>query len=102
MANPAAITERPARECDCPPQTLRCAHINGERINLAFNVSGCSRHTTYGVLQATTAPSAQASCCTMAGWRELDHVIALYAGDSEADALAAFYAAEERLLRGEA
>lgn len=109
------ILVQPERECDCPPWIKRCVHREGaeEILVLAhgdtlyelhppqrqdWRVGGYS-HAVYFV-SAQVALACNCGCKTRyaAGLgtmpRSRHH--------SEADALAAFYAAEEALLRGDA
>ena len=110
MANPAAITERPARECDCPDYVMRCVHVGDTLVlvnDCTLSLRHGAHHRTARYLSWTLRGVMGRSRCFTCDEPDVivlcdrDASTLHYKGDSEADALAAFYAAEEA-LRGEA
>jgi hypothetical protein len=113
-ASPASITERPDRDgCDCPQYiTIRCVHT------LDYNITFTDKDRAEGAhrmcvmmaksqrftVAATNATDGRVDCpyCgeTNAGYWSFTE-LSCSTSDSYDDALAAFYAAEERLLRGD-
>lgn len=99
------------RECDCPTWVIRCAHFGSDAVWMTcattenYPICPCqvkpvSDVPTYGILhlsQVTPCPE-NAQPCHINWWDR-----PLFVGDSEAEALEAFFAAEAELLsRGEA
>ena len=90
--------------CGCPPALQRCVHLpNGHILALLSDdhhscYLGTNRPTwLFGVAVVYGWKPCYREGCT--GFLNTGRDEAIYAGDSEADALAAFYAYEERLLQ---
>ena len=112
-ALPFGAQARAGRECDCPPQVTRCVHF-GDKI-LAFtspeervHVAGLAEHQKrcnpvpyfkFNVGTTSRYAPCPGGCGAIFATRP---GVSHYEGDDEADALAAFYRAEEELLRGAA
>lgn len=106
--SPAAVTEtdRIFRECDCPPWVIRCAHLpSGELLILAAPSGPCKSS-----LRAPLPVNGKFSVATIDPYEGCDDGCGLLLaypeyvyvrGVSLDAALAAFYEAEEALLRGE-
>lgn len=96
-ATAATATERPARECDCPDLgwgITKCVHYGAVTLRLLDALF---------MPDIATDPDEGVRFVVETGDYSLGGEIAeLYAGDSESDALAAFYEAERQLLRGDA
>lgn len=95
------------RECDCPEWVIRCAHFEGRLVLLATNARGrkpCPiRKSTVpnpNRRVVATASRPYEMCPCGCGVLSLLPDTVLHRSESVADALAAFYAAEEELLRG--
>lgn len=90
--------------CDCPPWVVRCVHVDGDmRLVLGHpDAAKCSRVvSSHYVFTTTTAPSKRCDECGEADWW-LYECTGIEQFDNETDALEAFHAAEEELLRGPA
>ena len=89
------------RECDCPAQIHMCRHFDGSRLMISYTSVVCHSSFAEVLLMPDRAPDVTFPCCGILGWLEAaDDARTIYLGLSDADALAAFYAAEEALLRG--
>lgn len=118
MTSPATATITRLRECDCPPWVLRCVHFGEDVLVLAsrdgHHIDAASRKHQERCDPREWFPFAVSA--VSGGWepcgggcgylypreraKGIKHLKQRYA--TEADALTAFYAAEEQLLRGEA
>ena len=89
-----AMPERAKRDgCECRHDVTRCVHLDDSLLTLVDNsLHGfpCSRCFASGFYKRWCVAK-DGDTCAMDG-------IYIYVGDSEADALAAFYAEERRLL----
>lgn len=114
-ATPASITERPARAerdgCDCPAWVIRCAHFGTTRLTLGqtFNVGHApSCHYASVIppgpyrLGPYSAPWMTCPDCGLVEGFNDDFITERRWLHDESDALAAFYEAEQTLLRGDA
>lgn len=111
--SPAAgiAPDRILRECHCPPWVVRCAHVDDVSLALVDNsvtIPGCSCEmgaevSDFGVIKTLgrPVPCPLVKGCTAYGFLE-PNVISDDVYPSHDEALAAFYAAEEALLRGDA
>jgi hypothetical protein len=99
-----ATAQQPSpRECDCPDWFVRCAHWQGE---LVFLGDRRRLHWVNGMpadVDASPWRVWRLLPTDLLARKLLNHTVStphscLYAGDSEADALAAFYDAEQQLL----
>lgn len=94
------------RECDCPEWVLRCAHYEGQSLTLWNYLVFPLPNDRFAVSTHPGAVQTGLCDCGQCSGFVYDNDRAdfryLYSGSSEADALAAFYAAEEALLRGDA
>ena len=88
------------RECDCPPHIFACRHFDGSRLTISYTREVCHSPLAEVLLMHDKAPDVTFPCCGILGWLEAAENRTIYLGLSDADALAAFYAAEEALLRG--
>ena len=99
-----------ARECDCPPQVIRCAHIGDRRVALAAGSAlppfVHAQHpgiSPFGVATRIGPPVGECDCgCGWAGWYNegIGPLPYIYLGSDHNAALAAFHEAEQRLLAG--
>jgi len=85
-----AETVRSPRECDCPEWVLRCAHLDDQWIALHESPTGGVWATCQGSGTPEYLPYDTGHASRHHGFASLD----------KNEVVAAFYAAEEQLLRG--
>ena len=99
-----------ARECDCPAYVLRCSHFGAARLMLsdAHASDSCEecKGVNFAVWSVTGAPHPCSGCTRpveLVGRWDIDQLLKHFGAypNDEAAALAAFYDAEMRLLRGD-
>lgn len=109
-SDPAIASPENQRECNCPEWVIRCAHFDG-RVLVLTGSEGVAIHTC----RLTKNYFTPFGLYEVAGWKpcymgvDCPGAVAIPSPTAtpepfwvEADALAAFYAAEEALLRGDA
>ena len=98
--------DRAKRECDCPEQVETCRHFDGQRLVFAAMRSLSPVHRAahfwwhFSVIVGDDVPPVSCPCGCGALIGAASSFTTSYAGDSEADALDAFYKAERELLHG--
>lgn len=98
---PLPLTPALTRECDCPEWVLRCVHF-GEETRTLWQWLSKPLPNNYWAVGSHVGPVVTGRCdcgeCSSFIYDNVDARSYLYSGTSEADALAAFYAAELELL----
>ena len=93
---------RAGRECDCPEWVIRCVHLGETTLTLAARHRVPLEYRNWHCAFTLARNPMSFRCSEHEGARDCSCAEVFAGYDSEADALAAFYRAEEELLRGNA